>query len=256
MRDNWVRKKLNRGEPTIGCYLGLGSPHIAELLAHAGFDWLVLETEHSAVDIAQVEHMMMAMSRTETIPIVRLMNAETIVIQRALDAGALGILVPMVRAAVDVETIVKNTRYPPAGIRSFGPLRASQYSKDYASYARQANDNILVSVIVETPDAIENVEAIAAVPGLDAMFLGLFDLSNAYGLDPLELPHPEIDAAIARTLKAGQANGVAVGTGCSTAEDLILRKREGFTFLAFGSDYTLLARGARTGLDAFRQIDS
>lgn len=251
MRENWVRQKLNRGEPTIGCFIGLGSPHVAELLAHAGYDWLVLETEHSAVDIAQVEHMMMAISGADTIPIVRVMNAEPIVIQRALDAGAFGILVPMVRTAADIEAIVKSTRYPPVGERGFGPLRASRYAKDYAEYARKANDNIIVSIIIETKEAIENIEEIAAVPGLDGMFLGLFDLSISYGLDPLELPHPEIDAAIARTLAAGNTSGVAVGMGSSTPEELLKLRKDGFTYLAYGSDYSLLTAGARGGLDAF-----
>jgi len=255
MRGNWVRKKLSRGEPTVGCFLGLGSPHIAELLAHAGFDWLVLETEHSAVDIAQIEHMMMAMGGTGTIPIIRVMNADSIVIQRPLDAGALGILVPMVRTAADIESIVKCTRYPPVGARGFGPLRASQYTKDYAGYARDANDNILVSVIIETKEAIENIEEIVKVAGLDAVFLGLFDLSISYGLDPLEMPHREIDEAIVRTLAAAKGSGVAVGTGCSTPEELVRRKREGFNFLAFGSDYGLLGQSARVGLDAFRQSE-
>jgi len=162
MTDNWVRRMVNSGNPTVGCFLGLGSPHVAELLAHAGYDWLVLETEHSAVDIAQVEHMMMAVQNTNTIPIVRVPTAEPIGIQRALDAGARGILVPMVRTAADVQAVVDCTRYPPDGKRGFGPLRASGYFRQGEEYFRTANDNLLVSIILETKEAVDNLAETSA----------------------------------------------------------------------------------------------
>src|SRR3954447_12039584 len=99
MRANWVREKLGAGQPTIGCFLGLGSPNVAELMAHAGFDWLVIETEHNGLDSAEIQHMLMAINATSTVPIVRIPSANPVYIQRALDLGALGILVPLVRTA-------------------------------------------------------------------------------------------------------------------------------------------------------------
>src|SRR5436190_12615175 len=139
MRANWVREKLGAGQPTIGLFLGLGSPNVAELLSHAGFDWLVIETEHNGLDSAEVEHLLMAMNGADVIPIVRVPSANPVYIQRALDMGALGIMVPMVKSAQEALAIVAATRYPPAGSRSFGPLRASHYSFDNADYLAHAN---------------------------------------------------------------------------------------------------------------------
>src|SRR5258707_9733105 len=110
MRKNWVREKMRAGQPTLGCFLGLGSPNVAELLAHAGFDWLVIETEHNGLDSAEIEHILMAINGTETIPIVRVPSANPVYIQRALDVGALGVLVPLVRTAAEARAIVAATR--------------------------------------------------------------------------------------------------------------------------------------------------
>ncbi len=254
MKDYCVRTKLQSGKPTIGCFLGLGSPHVAELLAHAGYDWLVLETEHSAVDIERVEHMMMAMEGTRANPIVRVATAEPIVIQRALDAGAMGILVPMVRTANEVQAIVDTTRYPPVGKRGFGPLRASRYMQQGREYFREANEKILVSLILETKEALDRLDEIMAVPGLDAIFVGPFDLCLSLGLDPFEQPHAEIEDALVKLVELSRRHGIAAGVGCGSPEELQQRQDQGFTFLAYGTDYMLLEGAARRGLDAFRRV--
>jgi len=251
MRDNWVRNKLRAGEPTLGCFLGLGSPNVAELLAHAGFNWLVVETEHNGLDSAEIQHMLMAINGTEAVPLVRIPSANPVYIQRALDIGAMGIVVPMVRTAEEARAIVAATRYPPQGTRSFGPLRASHYTFDNADYLARANDHMLVMLIVETKEAVENLEAIAAVPGIDALFLGPFDLCLSLGLNPMLQPFPEVEAVIKRMLAVGMELGVAAGMGVTTPDQLCQRLSQGFTMLAYGSDYTILACGARVGLDAF-----
>ena len=176
MRSNTVREKVRNGQPTLGCFLGLGSPAIAELLAHAGCEWLLIEMEHNGLDMAEVEHMLRAMNGSETIPLVRIPSADPVFIQRALDIGAMGITVPMVRTAAEAQAIVRASRYPPEGSRSFGPLRASQYTVNYEEYFERANDNVLITLIVETAEAVENLEEIAAVPGIDVLFIGDFDL--------------------------------------------------------------------------------
>ena len=165
--------------------MGLGSPNVAELLAHAGYDWLVIETEHNGLDSAEIQHMLMAMSSTSVVPIVRIPSANPVFIQRALDMGALGVLVPMVRTADEARAIVAATRYPPSGKRSFGPLRAAHYGYDNLDYFNRANDNILVSFILETKEGVDNLDEIAAVEGIDAIFLGPFDLCLSLGLNPM-----------------------------------------------------------------------
>jgi len=252
MKENWVRQKVISGQTTIGAFLGLGSPHVAELLAHAGLEWLVIETEHSGLDSAQVEHMLMAVSGTDTIPLVRVPPSDLFSIQRSLDLGAMGVLVPMVRTRGEAEAIVAATRYPPEGTRGFGPLRASHYSLEYDDYLVQAHKNILVALILETVEAVEALHEIASVPGVDIIYLGLWDLSLAMGLDPRQVPHPETDAVIGDALKVSRQTGVAIGIGCGSPEELLLRESEGFAFVGAGSDYSLLIEGARTRVEAFR----
>jgi len=253
MRKNWVRDKLKNGQSTIGSFLGLGSPHVAELLANAGLDWLVIEMEHTAVDWVDVEKIMMAMNRTETIPIVRVPPSDLFAIQKALDIGAMGVLVPMIKTVSEVEAMVQVTRYPPQGKRGFGPLRASRYTIDYKSHLEDANDNTLVILLLETKEAVENLEEITSVPGIDVVYLGLFDLSLSLGLNPLELPLPEIDQVIEKALKICGKKGIAVGMGADRPEGLSQNQSRGFTFLGYGAEYSLILNSVRAGLDAFKR---
>ena len=251
MKTNHVREKLRAGEACLGSFLGLGSPNVAELMACAGFDWLVIETEHNALDTAQVQHMLMAMNGTDTVPIVRIPSAEPTHIQRALDIGAMGILVPLIKTPQEAEAIVAATRYPPQGKRSYGPLRAERYTFDRKDYMQRANEQIVVMLIIETREAVENLEAIAAVPGVDALFLGPFDLCLSMGLNPLEMPLPEVDAVVERMLQIHRETGVAAGVGTGNPADLPTLREQGFTMIAYGPDYGLLADAARAGLSAF-----
>ena len=253
MKTNWVREKLRTGQPSLGSFLGLGSPNVAELLAHAGFDWLVIETEHSALDSAEIENMLMGMNGTETIPLVRLPTGDPVYIQRALDFGAMGIVVPMVKTAEQVQAIVRATRYPPTGTRGYNPLRASHYLFDSKDYFYRANDNLLVVLILETKEAVNNLEAIAAVPGLDVLYLGPFDLCLSLGLDPMQQPHSQVETVIEQVLSIGRNNGVAIGTHVMTPDQLRRRQDQGFTMLSYSTDYVMLAEAARVGLAAFRR---
>jgi len=253
MRTNSVREKLKAGTPTVGCFMGLGSPNVAELLSHAGFDWLVIETEHSALDSSQVEHMLMAVKGTEVIPLVRLPSSDPVYIQRALDIGAMGIVVPLVRTAEEARAIVAATRYPPAGTRGFGPLRAAHYMFDSKDYFYRADENMLVVLIVETREASENLESIAAVPGVDALFLGPFDLCLSLGLDPMKQPHKEVESVTDRMLAIGQKSNVAIGIHAMTPEQMQKRQAQGFRMISYSTDYMLLADAVRAGLSAFKR---
>jgi 2-keto-3-deoxy-L-rhamnonate aldolase RhmA len=254
MRENWVRRKLHAGQPTLGCFLGLGSPTVAELMARAGFDWLLIETEHNALDSAEIQHMLMAVNGTDTIPIVRVPSSDPVFIQRALDVGAMGIIVPMTKTEDEARSVVSATRYPPQGTRGFGPLRASHYTLDYEDYYYRANDNILVILILETREALENLEAIASVTGVDALYVGAFDLCISLGLNPMEQPHAEIEAALERALAVGKEKGVAVGIGAGTPEQLRQRLDQGCTFVTYGTDYALMVNAVRPGLEAFQRL--
>jgi 2-dehydro-3-deoxyglucarate aldolase len=253
MRNNLVREKLKNNQPTIGCALGLGSPNVAELLATAGFDWLVIETEHNGLDSAEVEHMLRAMNGSETIPLVRVPSSDQVFIQRALDMGAMGILVPMVRTASEAEAIVRATRYPPEGIRSFGPLRASRYGMDNEDYFKRANENTLVVLILETKEAVKNLESICAVPGIDVVYVGPYDLCLSLGLNPMRQPYREIDEVLEIMLRAREKTGVALGIGVSNAEQLGNRQAQGFTYLNYNSDYRFLSAAAQAAVAVFKE---
>ncbi len=253
MRTNEVRRKLNAGEPVIGTFMGLGSPTVAELLSHAGLDFLVIETEHNGVDMAENQQMLMAMNGTDVVPLIRLPSGEPVVIQRALDIGAMGIFVPMLRTADQARAVVAATRYPPAGSRGFGPLRASHYTFDYPDYLRRANDNTLVGFLLETREAIDNLEEIVSVDGVDVLMLGMWDMCLQFGLDPLTMPHAELDRVVDRALEVCGAAGVALGTGAGNPDELVALRERGFTFLAYGPDYALLRAAADAGVAAFRR---
>ena len=253
MRANEVRARLRAGDAAVGCFLGLGSPAVAELIAHAGFDWLVIETEHNALDTPQIEHILRAASGTGTVPLVRVPSQAPEHIQRALDIGALGVVVPMIRSADEARAVVAATRYPPLGRRSFGPLRASHYDLDREAYFREANDQILTVLILETVDAVASMEEIASVDGVDALYLGPADLSLALGLSPLDGPHPEIEAIAEQALEVGRRTGVAIGTGDSAPGALAALVDRGFTMIGYGPDYRLLGEAARAGVEAFRR---
>jgi 2-keto-3-deoxy-L-rhamnonate aldolase RhmA len=237
--------------------MGLGSPSVAGLLAYAGFEWLVIETEHNAMGMAEIERCIAAIEPTETVPIVRVPSTDPIFIQRVLDIGARGIVVPRIENAEQARAVVAATRYPPEGIRGFGPLRASQFNHNITEYFETINENILVVFIIETKEAIENLEEIASVPGVDGFFMGQCDLCLSLDLHPMKYnEYPEIAEAIAKTLRIGKHHGIATGMNSFSPESLKRHLEEGHTILAYGPEYVLLSQAAKEGIQSFRDFPS
>jgi 4-hydroxy-2-oxoheptanedioate aldolase len=245
-----LRKRLLAVEPTLGCFVGLGSPSVAELLSHVGFDWLVIEAEHTPLAFSELQHILRATSASGTDTLVRVPYARQDFVQLALDAGATGIMVPLVRSAAEASEIVAWTRFPPAGARSFGPLRASQYYAHTRDYFERANDETVVVLIVETREALEQLEAIAAVPGVDALYLGPKDLALSLGLDPFA-SDSQLEDAERRLVEVTRAAGIAAGNGARSAADIASQLERGFTMIGHGPDYRLLASAAAEGVSAF-----
>mgnify|MGYP001334604963 CR=1 FL=1 len=256
MRRNHVRQKLSQGSPVIGTFVGLQSANVAELMGHSGFDFVVIETEHNALDSAEIEHVLMAVGNTEAIPIVRIPSSDKVFIQKALDIGAMGIVVPSVKSAEEARNIVSATRFPPLGTRSWGPLRASKYTFDNEDYFKNANDNILIVLIVETVDAVNNLEQIADVPGIDVLFLGPWDMCLSLGLDPLYQPHDEIGEVLEKMIQVSKERDTSAGAGASSTGDIAGRIDQGVTFISYGPDYALLSAAAQDGVKAFRDLVS
>ena len=256
MRNNFVRDKLRRGQPSLGVFLGLQSPNVAELFGHHGYEWLLIETEHNGLDAAEVETMVRAIETTEGIPLVRVPSHDQVPIQRALDTGALGVKVPMIKTASEAQAIVKMTRYPPAGVRSWGPMRATGYTVNEADYFERANENILVTFILETVEGVENLEEICSVPGVDGISIGPADLGAALGYDPLVRTHPDIEAVAQKMVEVGKKTGVAMGISARSKEDMQKRLDQGFLMINYGADYAIMSALAKEGIDTFREFTS
>ena len=235
-----LRARLAAGESTLGTFVGAASPVTAEACAAAGVDWLVLDLEHGSGGEEQVRDVVPAAGAYGVPTVVRVESAARIRIGRVLDLGAAGVMLPRMDSAAEVAEAVRHLRYPPAGDRGVATYnRACRFALDPGALAR-AGDEVLGVVQIESPSAVEQVEQIAAIDGVDVLFVGPQDLSFNLGV-PFELGSPTYLAALQRVRGAaerhGKACGLLVGDGATAAA----RHAEGWRFVAVGSDATLLA---------------
>ena len=191
MRENRLKAIWGSGQSAIGGWLTVPSSLSAETMAHAGFDWLCIDMQHGTIDYQVGVTMMQAISTTETVPIVRVPWNEPGIIMKSLDAGAYGVIIPMVNSRAEAEAAVGACRYAPWGYRSYGPGRAVLYAgRDYAAHA---NETVLCICMIETGEAVANLEEILSVPGIDAVYVGPSDLSVSLGLPPqYDNPAPRV----------------------------------------------------------------
>lgn len=236
------RERLRAGERLLGTILSLDAPEAAEILASLGFDWLFIDAEHAPLDAARIRAILQAVG--PQLPcLVRLLSADEAHVKQALDVGASGVIAPMISSPEQAENLVRFAKYPPRGQRGVGLARAQGYGKSFADYVRRANDELVVVVQIEQQSAVEQIEAIAAVPGIDACFVGPYDLSSSLG-KPGAVNDPQVMAAIARVTAACQAAGVALGIFGINADALRPFLRQGYSLIAAGVDTGFLAAGA------------
>ncbi len=209
MRENTVKTKWRAGEITYGAWLTIPSSLPAEALAHHGYDWICIDMQHGAIDYAAAFSMLTAISTTPTIPFVRVPWNDFSAINRVLDAGAMGVVVPMVNSAGEARAAVSACRYAPNGARSWGPIRASIALG--ADYFQHADDEIACIVMVETKQAVERLDDILAVPGIDAVYVGPADLSITLGLPPGPDNGGAFEAARLHIAKTCNARGITAG---------------------------------------------
>jgi 4-hydroxy-2-oxoheptanedioate aldolase len=240
MRVNHVRRRLEAGEPSIGTWLSLPSPDAAEFVAELGLDWLVVDTEHNAIDINTLARMFMAMRASGIAPMVRIPWNSAENVKRVLDAGAWGIVFPMVNSREEAEVAVQAARYHPSGNRSVGGGRHGMgFGTTSKEYYENANDQVLVVVQVEHIDGVNNADEILSVPGVDACFIGPNDLAASMGLGlgvSLETDIPEVVSAIETIRDTCRKYGVAPGIHTSGAAAVQRRIGEGFQFCALASE--------------------
>lgn len=247
MRPNRVKRLLREGRPALGSWLVSGSTVAAEQLAHLGFDWLNIDQEHAAIDATLTNYLLQAVSTTEVVPTVRVPWNDPAAIKRALDAGAYGVVVPMVNTAEEAAAAVRAVRYPPQGRRSVGGIRTKLYGG--ADYVEHANEELLLVVQIEHIDAVRNCESILATEGIDAYIVGPNDLSASMGLpasyDPVD---PWFEEALDEVLSTARRLGVPAGIHCGSGHAAAKRIAQGYQFLSIMSDVNLMAQAARSNL--------
>ena len=254
MTPNPVKRKLKEGKAVVGTWLNLPDPFAAEAIAALGFDWLVVDTEHSPIDLHAMTTMFQAIGRFPVAPMARIPWNNEENIKRVLDAGAWGFVAPNVKSREEAELVVQAAKYPPQGIRSLGGGRHSlSFQTDPATYFKRANDEIVVVVQIEHIDAVRKIDEILSVPDVDACFIGPNDLCASMGLTPsLEPPHKEFEEAAQTILRSAQRHRVAAGIHCATAETVNRRIREGWRFMGILGDLRFMTAGAKAALDSIK----
>ncbi len=243
--------KAAGAHPPVGTWIMSASPLVAEATGHAGFDWAVLDMEHSPVDMMEIVQMMQALSCTKMVPIVRVAWNDAVLVKRVLDAGATTVMFPFVQNAEEAARAVAATRYPPQGVRGMaGMSRASRFGTT-ANYLATANKGMGVIVQLESVQAIKQLEAIADVEGVDALFIGPADLSASMGYVG-QGAHPAVMDLMSQAVLRCKAAGMPVGTIGSDPQSVAQYRAAGFDFVAVGSDLGLYMQGARAAISALR----
>ena len=244
MRENQLRTLWKNDQAAVNGWLAIGNSFSAETMAHQGWDSLTIDLQHGVVDYQAMVTMLQAISTTATVPVVRVPWLEPGILMKTLDAGAYGVICPMVNTREDAQKLVAYTHYAPRGTRSFGPVRALLYSG--ADYATHANDTIVTFAMIETAKALDNLDAILSVEGLDAIYIGPSDLSLALGCRPVfDEVDPKAAEAIDHILARAKAHGVVAGIHNGTPEAASSRIAKGFQFVTVSSDARLMAAGAQ-----------
>ncbi|MCM8788867.1 MAG: HpcH/HpaI aldolase/citrate lyase family protein [Candidatus Omnitrophica bacterium] len=252
MPENSLKKKLMEGKPVIGSFIITAHPTIAEVLARSGFDWLVFDMEHGVIGIESVETMAQAISGTDTAALVRVPWNDFVVIKQVLDTGVQGLIIPMVNTAQQAQQAVKATRYPPRGIRGFGPHRASGFGSWLDQYYERADESIVVIIQIEHKEAVENLERILEVKGIDCVFIGANDLAASMGLLG-NTGHPDVENTIQYINKVCKRFKVPCGLVAGAAQ-IDQRIREGFQFIVAGTDISLLKSACENIFSAVKSI--
>lgn len=251
MRENRLRTLWRADQAAVNGWLAIPSAFSAEVMAHQGWDSLTIDMQHGVVDYQAMVGMLQAISATPTVPVVRVPWLEPGIVMKALDAGAYGIICPMVNTRDDAQRLVAYTNYAPRGARSFGPIRALLYGG--ADYPQHANETIVRFAMIETRQALDNLDAILSVEGLDAVYIGPADLSLSLGCRPVfDDVDPPVAQAIDHILERARAHGVVAGVHNGVPEVARARAQKGFRFVTLGSDARLMAAGAQQMLGAMR----
>jgi len=239
-----LKRRLKAGELVLGTWVTINHPDVVDMLSELPFDWLVFDMEHAPLEISDVEVLMMPLKGTNVAPIIRVPWNDMVMIKRALDIGAEGILVPWVNTRREAEEAVRYASYPPRGVRGVGPRRAIRYGRrSFIEYYRNFEENErMILVQIETEKALENLEDILSTPGIDVAYVGPMDLSTNLGI-PAQYDNPKFQEALRKVVKACEKYDVAPGIHGFSPERVKEAIEQGFRFIALMSDLGLMRRG-------------
>ena len=249
-----LKEKLKQGEFTLGSWITLGHPAVAEIMAKAGFDWLCVDLEHSVITIREAEELIRVIDLSGVTPLVRLSSNDAVQIKRVMDAGARGIIVPMVNSVEDVERAYKAMHYPTQGSRGVGLARAQAYGNDFEGYKqRLAEESILIPQI-EHIDAVNNLEAILAHKGVDGFIVGPYDLSGSLGV-PGNFEHDGMLEAMDRIKETVSGSDKPGGVHIIEPEESEITRlqKEGYRFVAYSLDIRILDAVSRKGVNKAKE---
>lgn len=253
MRVNALKQKIAAGEPVLNAWCAIASSHVAEAIAHQGVDSVTIDLQHGAIDFSAAFHMLQAISISPAVPLVRVPWNEPAIMTKVLDAGAYGIICPMIESQAEAQAFVSACRYPPQGTRSYGPNRVSFYAG--TGYAEGANSEILLLAQVETRRSVENVDAILSVPGLDGIYVGPADLSLSYGVAPSMTPSDSaVVAAIGEVRARARAAGRIAAIHTDGAATARRRFSQGFQFCSLPTDMRLLIDAVKAAVKETKSI--
>jgi len=254
--ENPVKKALKEGKVVIGATVTAANPDVAATLAGAGFDFLWIEMEHSPLTLETARSMILATRGLMAMPFIRVPVNEPWMAKRALDIGSLGVIFPFTSTRELAEQAVKSCKYPPQGIRGYGAAMASsRWGMSGSDYAKFANENVLVVVIIEQKQAIDNIEQIASVPGVDVLFIGANDLSYSLGVGG-KTNDPIVEDAVNKVLAAGKKHNIPVGYPAGNPAEINKRIAQGFRFFQASSDLGLMGTAARDLLSKIQRGES
>ena len=254
MKSNPIKQKLRAGQPSFGTWLSLGDWYAARVMARLGFDWLTLDIEHQPIDWSRTAVIFGAIADAGCVPLARVPEGNHFLIKRALDAGAWGIVAPMIDTAEQARAVIAAAKYPPVGNRSLGGgLHSLNFGGTTADYFKRANDEILVVLQTESPTGVANAEAIYSLPGVDAIFVGPVDLrANMRKPDGSEASEADFEAMLERIIAIGKKTGTPTGMHVMNTEAALKRAAQGMQFIAVASELRMMTAKAEEFLKALK----
>ncbi len=249
-----LKRKLRENELTIGSWLTIGHPSVVEIMGSAGFEWLVIDMEHTSIDLAMAQVLITTIQANAMKALVRVSKNEEVIIKKVLDMGADGIVVPMVKSEAEALEAIGYAKYPPVGKRGVGLYRAQKYGIGFDEYKRWVDEELVIIAQIEHIEAVENIEEIITTEGIDGVIIGPYDLSGSMGA-PGEYYREDVKAAIQRVLDKCKEHEMPSGFHVieSDPTNFIERAREGCTFLAYSLDFFFLGDSARAGVKAIKE---